>query len=381
MPRISDKFIRSMAIPTHGQKIERDDIVTGFGVRKTASGNTAFIFNYTASGRDRRMTIGQHPAWSVTAARQAAAKLRMQVDAGHDPLEQKQIARAEYTLADLWEEYDSLVLPKKALSTQRDERSLWRRLILPKLGRQRLSAIRPKDVDDLIRSVSVATPVQANRCIASIRHAFNKAIYWELAHSNPAVGVAKNPEASRHRYLDQAEWLRFLTALSACKDTPASLAVHFLLLTGARRGEVFKAQWDQIDLVDEVWTKPSAHTKQKRLHRVPLSNAAIEVLRRARKLSNGTYVFPGANGKALTDLKRTFQGICKAAEIEGLRIHDLRHSFASALVSRGTTLPVIGSLLGHTQVSTTARYSHLSDSAMRHAANLLDDMGSDNRQP
>lgn len=105
-----------------GQKIERDTVVTGFGVRKTASGHTAFIFNYTHEGRDRRMTIGEYPAWSVTAARQAAAKLRMQVDAGEEPLEQQRVARAEYTLAQLWERYELAVLPKKAEATQSVDR-------------------------------------------------------------------------------------------------------------------------------------------------------------------------------------------------------------------------------------------------------------------
>lgn len=156
MPRITDKSIRSMPAPAGGQKIERDDLVTGFGVRKTASGYTAFIFNFTTGGRDRRMTIGQYPAWSVTAARQAAARLRMQVDAGVDPLEQARVGRSEYTLAELWERYEVAVLPRKAATTQRDERSIWRRLILPTLGRRKLSHIRRRDVDDLIRKVSAS---------------------------------------------------------------------------------------------------------------------------------------------------------------------------------------------------------------------------------
>ena len=377
MPRITDKFIRSMSAPVKGQSISRDDLVSGFGVRKTASGYTAFILNYTIGGRDRRMTIGRYPAWSVTAARQAAGKLRMQVDAGHDPLEHQQVARAEYTLTELWERYEIAVLPKKAASTQRDERSIWRRLILPTLGRRKLSHIRRRDVDDLIRTISASTPVQGNRCIASLRHAFNKAIYWELATLNPVAGLEKNPEIPRHRYLDRFEWSRFMVAMNARKDTPASLAIHFLLLTGARRGEDFKAKWEQIDFVEKAWTKPSAHTKQRRLHRVPLSDAALAILLRVRLLSDGDCVFPGANGDPLTDLKRTFHAICKDAKIEGLRVHDLRHSFASALVSRGTSLPIIGGLLGHTQVSTTARYSHLADDAMRRATNLLNNMSHD----
>jgi integrase len=371
MPRITDKLIRDMPNPKEGQKIERDTTVVGFGVRKTASGHTAFVFNYTLRGRDRRMTIGQYPAWSVAAARQAAAKLRLRVDAGDDPLEEQQVARAEYTLAQLWDRYDKLVVPRKAESTQKDERSLWKRLILPKLGRRRLSHIRPSDVDAFHLAVSATTPVQANRCIASIRHAFNMAIRWELASFNPVTGIKKNSEPPRQRYLDDLERARFVAALDERQDTPSVLALHFLLLTGARRGEVLKARWEQIDFVQEAWIKPSAHTKQRRLHRVPLSKSAMNILGRARRLSNGDYIFPGRSGEALTEIKKTFSAVCREAGIEGLRIHDLRHSYASALVSRGTSLPIIGGLLGHTQVSTTARYSHLADDAMRQATNLL----------
>lgn len=371
MPRITDKLIRDMPVPNEGQKIERDTIVTGFGVRKTASGHTAFIFNYTARGRDRRMTIGQYPAWSVAAARQAAAKLRIRVDAGEDPLEVQQVARAEYTLAHLWERYEELVLPRKAESTQKDERSIWKRLILPKLGNKRLSHIRPGDIDAFHLAVTALTPVQANRCIASLRHAFNMAIRWELAASNPVSGIKKNSEPPRQRFLDDLERARFVAALDAREDTPSVLALHFLLLTGARRGEVLKATWGQIDFVQEAWIKPSSHTKQRRLHRVPLSKSAMNILHRARLLTEGDFIFPGRSGKALTEIKKTFYAVCREARIEGLRIHDLRHSYASALVSRGTSLPIIGGLLGHTQVSTTARYSHLADEAMRHATNLL----------
>lgn len=372
MPRITDKLIRKMPAPMEGQKIERDNLVTGFGVRKTATGHTAFIFSYTSRGRDRRMTIGQYPAWSVVGARQMAAKLRLRVDAGDDPLEEQHVARAEYTLAQLWDRYEKLILPRKAESTQKDERSLWKRLILPKLGRRRLSHIRPGDVDAFHLRISATTPVQANRCIASIRHAFNVAIRWELVTFNPVTGVKKNSEPPRQRFLDDLERARFVAALQTREDTPSVLAIHFLLLTGARRGEVLKARWEQIDFVQDAWIKPSAHTKQRKLHRVPLSNGAMAVLRRARALSDCEYVFPGRSGEALTEVRKTFNAVCREANIAGLRIHDLRHSYASALVSKGASLLIIGGLLGHTQVTTTARYSHLADEAMRQATNLLD---------
>lgn len=370
MARLTDKMVRDMGTPAKGQqKIVRDDGITGFAVRKTATGCTAFIFNYVADGRDRRKTIGQYPAWSVAAAREEAAKLRRRVDVGEDPLRSEQEARAVPTLSQLWDRYSVEVLPAKADSTQRDMTSVWQRLILPRLGSRRLPDIRPKDIDQFHRTISASTPVQANRCIASLRHVFNKAIRWELVDSNPVTGTALNVEQPRHRYLSDAERMQFLKALDAHVETASTLALRFLLLTGARRGEVLKATWHQFDLHLEVWIKPSAHTKQRRYHRVPLSKGAADILVRARKLTNSEFVFPGRSGHALVEIKKVFRSICASAGITDFRIHDLRHSFASVLASSGISLPLIGGLLGHTQVSTTARYSHLHDDALRVATN------------
>jgi hypothetical protein len=169
------------------------------------------------------------------------------------------------------------------------------------------------------------------------------------------------------------------------------------MLTGARRGEVLGATWAMFDLENGVWTKPSAHTKQRKLHRVPLSGHALRLLKDLRAVTPGPYVFPGDDGKPLTDIKRTWFSVCKAAglvekvekkdrtgkvvrgrngrpvivEEPNVRLHDIRHSFASILVSAGASLPLIGQLLGHTQVQTTQRYAHLFDDPMRKAAETV----------
>lgn len=373
MPRITDKLIREMPIPTKeaGQKIERDDLVIGFGVRRTATGNTAFVFNYSFQGRDRRMTIGSYPAWSVAAAREQAKALRRLVDTGHDPLGQKEEARNELTLSELWDRYATEVLHRKAPSTQRNERSIWDRIILPQLGRKRLSEVEPVDIDRLHNRISIKTPVQANRCLASLRHVFSTAKRWKLIGESPVSPGLKNGENGRERYLSREERDRLLDALDSRPDTASTLAIRFLLLTGARRGEVLNATWDQFDLSSAVWIKPSAHTKQRKLHRVPISDGALDVLRRAQRLSNGDYVFPGRTGGALVELKKMFGMVRQDAGIEDFRIHDLRHSYASFLVSDGASLPIIGRLLGHTQAATTNRYAHLEDDALRKATNRL----------
>ena len=152
-----------------------------------------------------------------------------------------------------------------------------------------------------------------------------------------------------------------MTELAKRPNQTSANIVRLLLLTGARRGEVLNARWDQFDLKEGVWTKPASTTKQRKLHRVPLSAPAREVLAGMHTASDGSeFLFPGRDGRAQTDLKNFWAGLCRAAGIKGVRVHDLRHSYASFLVSGGLSLPVIGQLLGHNSVATTARYSHFS---------------------
>ena len=370
--RITDKLVRELVSPTKGKQVMlRDDLVVGFAVRKTATGCTSFVLNYVCHGVERRITIGSHPTWSVAAAREEAKRLKRLSDAGHDPLVERKRVRSEPTVGQLWQRYARDVLPRKAIHTQNNERSMWERLILPDLGRKRLCDVEPNDIDQLHIRISRRTPTQANRALSSIKHVFATAIRWRLIHHNPATGVARNPEHSRERYLDNAEVERLISTLDSRPDTPSTLAIRFLLLTGARSGEVFRATWDQFDLNLGTWTKPSSHTKQRRVHRVPLSILALDVLGRAAQLRQSDFVFPGMQGRPLTTIKTIFTSICSEANLPNLRVHDLRHSFASFLVADGTSLPIIGRMLGHTQVATTNRYSHLADEPLRIAANQV----------
>ena len=153
--------------------------------------------------------------------------------------------------------------------------------------------------------------------------------------------------------------------------------MKLLMLTGARRGEVLGARWDQFDLEAAVWIKPAATTKQRRLHRAPISGSAAALLRtiRLRMPEGCEWVFPGgAEGKPLQDIKRFWEDVRAKAELPAVRIHDLRHTFASLLVSGGMTLPMIGKLLGHTQVQTTQRYAHLLDDPLRAGLEQVGDM-------
>jgi integrase len=141
------------------------------------------------------------------------------------------------------------------------------------------------------------------------------------------------------------------------------------MVTGARKGEALRAAWSQFDFQRGVWTKPSHNTKQKRIEHVPLNDQALGFLNSLPHESE--YLLPGRLAEYLSDLKYPWAEICQQAKLEGVRIHDLRHTYASHLVSRGVSLPMVGKLLGHTQAQTTARYEHLADRPVRDAANLF----------
>jgi len=213
---------------------------------------------------------------------------------------------------------------------------------------------------------------QANRVVAVLSRMLNLAIKWGWRVDNPAKGTERNPEEKRHRYLSAAELDRLTTALADHPDRQAANIFRLLLLTGARRSEVQSMRWDDLDLEPGVWTKPGAATKQRTVHRVPLSAPARQLLADLQAVRDESeHVFPGRLGGHRVEIKAAWRGICKAAHIRELRIHDLRHSYASQLVSAGFSLPTIGALLGHTQAATTHRYSHLVDDALRRATETV----------
>ncbi len=165
-----------------------------------------------------------------------------------------------------------------------------------------------------------------------------------------------------------------MRALTELPDKQAANAIMLALLTGARKNEVVKAPWEQFDLAKGVWTKPSAHTKQKKPHRVPLSPATLELLRAMREgaPADAVHVFPGRlAGKPRDNVRRAWDRIRKDAKLEDVHFHDLCHSYASLLINDGASLPIIGRLLGHTQAQTTMRYAHLADDPLREATSRV----------
>jgi integrase len=372
---LTDTIIKQLPPAEKINKVYFDDAVAGFGVRVTATGAKSFILNYRVrgTGRERRFTIGGFPNWTTGAARQEARRLRQLIDRGGDPLADLEQQRAAPTVADLIKRFEEEHLPRKRPETVRSYRGMLHRHIGPHFGAHtRVADVAFEDVDALHRKITkTGTPYEANRVVALLSKMFALAIRWKMRADNPAQGVEHNPEAGRQRYMKPDELAGLIEALAKYPDRQTTDIIRLLMLTGARRGEVMAMRWDDIDFTGGSWNEPSSTTKQKKRHSIPLSAPVHQLLSEIadkQKKPLGTYVFPsvGRTGHVV-DISRAWRQLCAAAGITGLRVHDLRHSFASELVSGGASLPLIGALLGHSNPRTTARYAHLFDDPQRAA--------------
>lgn len=370
---------RELPAPESGNVIHYDTEARGLGLRITQNNARSWIFNYRIKGVERRLTIGSLADWPPKLARDEARRLRRLVDQGHDPMAERHAERAAPTMRDLVERWRTDRAPSMRSRSRVEYESLLRQWIDPELGNHKVADITHDDIDRLHRKVTkTGTSVRANRLMTLLSRLFNLAVVWKLRTDNPVKGIEKNSEEKRQRYLKTKDELpRLVAALEIEAETNRQVAdiVRLLLMTGARKSEVLTMKWDDVDLGEPpVWVKPASATKQAKIHHVPLSPEVRDILVRIKTAATGKvvslspFVFPARNefGR-VRDIKRGWNRICRRAGLSNLRIHDLRHSYASILVSQGHTLPMIGALLGHSQPATTARYAHLFDDAQRAA--------------
>jgi integrase len=374
---LNGSIIRGLQPPDEGNVIIYDGgmgSVAGFGVRLTAAGARSFILNYrTKSGRERRYTIGATERWTATDARKEANRLRRLIDEGGDPLADIEAEREAPTMTELCDRFEAEWLPRKRTTTAAFYERILRCHIRPHFGKHiKVADVVGNDIDKLHRKVTnTGHTYVANRVVAVLSKMFDLAERWGMReqNTNPCEKIERNKEYLRKRYVEGDELARLCTALAEHPDKEAADIIRMLLLTGARKGEVLSMVWRDVDLSKGIWSKPASSTKQKEDHVVPLSAAARQLLSERRgKGPVGEFVFrgDGVTGHRL-DIKRNWRKITKAAGIAGLRVHDLRHSFASQLVSAGSSLPLIGALLGHSNPRTTARYSHVFADPMKAA--------------
>lgn len=322
------------------------------------------------------MAIGRLGPWSLPAARKQAKELRVNVDQGIDPLAERRSERQAMSVQDLWVWYSSGALKKLSRSSRRDRLSAWERHIAPALGpKTKLKNLSRSNIQSMVdRITERAGPTAANRCHSYVRKMLNLALAEGFIDKNPAASsIERNQEHPRQVYLTEKQLGRLLASIDDDAANLSELAIKLLILTGARKSEVLSMRWDHIDIEQGVWTKPAAATKQRREHRVPLSAAGSALVQTiAQRDLAGPFVFPGAGREGhLTEVRKTWTRLCSAVGVTNVRLHDIRHSYASFLISRGRSLEEIGALLGHSQAQTTLRYAHLYDEAMRSATEQM----------
>jgi integrase len=389
--RLTHELVRDAEAPEAGAITfwDNDPKVPGFGARIYAGGSKSFFLNYRHEGRERRYTIGQFPRWSVTAARERAKELRTQIDKGHDPAGQKRQRREAPTVQDLIDRYIEDHLPRRSGAEQRIEDE---KRMLEEIGKHlgkhtKVADVHGGDIRDMHRKISESIgrsgprAVRANRILAVCSKMFSLSLVpmpgentpWRnAAQGNPCKGIERNHEEGRERFFSQPELVAITDALAKYPGVAAD-CVRLIMLTGCRPAEAMTAEWEEFDKEPGYWIKPSAHTKQRKVHRLPLSPPAIELIDRLRKKRKGTWVFPGdIAGEPLKALWHVWHFVRKKTGLgKDARVYDLRHTFASVGAGGGLGLPIIGRLLGHTQSRTTQRYAHLADDPLREAAEKI----------
>jgi integrase len=351
-----------------------DQEPNGFFLVVYPNGTKSFKYRYTspADGREREYHCGDAARVSVQAAREDAKRAeRMVHEERRDPNLERSAAREEPTVSELANRYLSEhAEPKKKAGSVKNDRQMLREYILPMLGKRTVSQVTRQDVLTLHRRMR-ATPVHANRTLGLLSKMFNLAERWELrpSHSNPCYHVEKYPEKAKERILTGEELLSFGEALSASEqeDRYGVAALRLLVLTGMRPNEVLTLRWDNVRLAEGLIFLPDSKVGRRT---VAVAPAALDVLNGLPRDGASPYVIPGIRpGKPRADLKGPWRRVRKAAGLSGVRLYDLRHSYATEAARGGASSMQLMGLLGHKQVSTTLRYTHLAAQDLhQHAA-------------
>ena len=358
-----------------------DDHLSGFAVKCLPSGAKRYVVKYRAgsggrSAQQRWLTLGAHGQLTPDQARKLAQQVLAAVARGEDPQASKLQGRRASTMADLWNRFEKEHLPNKKPRTRHDYYSQWLKILEPSIGRTAIATVSRGDVDRLHKSLR-STPYRANRVLALLSRLMNLAEAWELRPlgSNPCKHVERYRETPRARYLNAQELERLGETIRTMVDRQqvsqdAANAVRLLLLTGARLNEILSAKWEWVRIEERLIALPDSKGGARPVF---LSDAAVRILQDQKSRSKGhVFIFPGPGAEGrMVNLRKPWKRICEQAGLQGVRLHDLRHTAASVAVGQGTSLPIIGRLLGHTQAQTTQRYAHVDTDPALQAANVI----------
>jgi integrase len=398
--RISKRSVDALACPLgKDREFLWDDALAGFGVGVFPTGRKVYVAQYRQNGRSRRANLGEHGRLTPDEARSLAKKLLGVAETGADPIEARREARAVRTFGDVAEDFlRQHVAAKRKSRTEASYRETLEKHVYPAFKSRRIVDVRRSDMAKL-HSAMEATPSAANRVLAVVSSVWNWAARREevAAGANPAKAIERYPEQGRERFLTSEELGRLGDVLRKAETTGlgwsvdetkpnskhapkarhrvrtldpfAVAAIRLLILTGARLREILDAQWQHVDIERGVIFLPDSKTGRKPIY---LSATAQSVLASLPCVSGNPHIIAGEReGAPRADLKKPWAAVRMAAGLDGVRLHDLRHSFASIGAGASMGLPIIGKLLGHSQAATTHRYAHLDGDPLRRAVNTI----------
>ena len=356
------------------EKIHWDDDLAGFGVRVYPTGRKVFIVQYKLHGRTRRKTLGKHTLVTADDARKDAKLVQADVARGGDPSAERKARLRSPTIKELSQRFlqEHVTLHCKP-TTQLGYASLLNKLVIPALGGTKVSEITFTDIQ-AFHLKTKATPYQANRCVMILSKMLNLAEDWGLRamNSNPTRRIKHYPEEEKKRYLSEDEQERLGDTLASMLTTGditkyVFAAFYLLLLTGCRLGEIQKLKWSYV--THTHFELPDSKTGRRR---IPLPREARELLNQLEPREGNPYVILGSHGTGYyNDLQKPWRKIRERAGLCDVRVHDLRHTYASVAVINGIDPFMLKEILGHKNLSTTLRYAHLSDDAVQKAAGKI----------
>ena len=388
--RITKRTVDTLKV-TDKEYVHWDGELTGFGVRVRPSGSRSFIAVYRTGGRNtplRKVTIGAVGKIEASFARNEAQRIIRQSELGFDHASEKAKARAEMTFSKVCDLYLAEGCDTKKPSTIATDKGRIERHIKPLLGKKRIGEITRTDIEKFMRDVAngkTATDERtkargraiveggkgtATRTVGLLGGIMTFAVSRQLRADNPVRGVKRYPDKKGETFLSPADLAKLGMALAEMETegaNPSAIAIiRLLAFTGARKNEIASLKWSELDLERGYLRLGDSKTGAKV---IPIGAPAREVFAAQSAINNSPYIFPASTGeKQFQGVERVWAKVKTRAGFPKLRLHDLRHSYASMGLARGDALPVIGAILGHTDVKTTSRYAHLADDPVRQAA-------------
>lgn len=372
---LTQPLLKTLGCPAGKRKVDYFDAqCKGLLLEIRESGGCTYYLRFTdVRSKIRQLKIGDSRDLSLAQARQLADKHRNEIALGQDPFEAKAVLKQIPTISEfIHERYIPFVAGYKR--SWECDRGLFKNHIEPRWGKKYLDQITKADLITLFAEHrKTHAPGSCNRLLILLRYMFNLAIKWETPGitKNPTSGFPLMKEDNKHeRFLSKNEAEVLYGHLKQSDNPMLQFIVPMLILTGARKREVLDARWEDFDFERRTWRIHT--TKLGRPRHVPLSDGAVSLLNSVPRFPDCSWAFPNPKTlKPYVSIHYSWDSARKAAGLSDVRIHDLRHSFASFLVNAGRTLYEVQHLLGHTQIKTTQRYSHLSQDTLLDATNSV----------